>query len=813
MSNYTPSHSRSKSYGGQSLPPPPTDAEISPVDYHIPHSSMYRRHSRRKSSQILVEPIGAPKTNYMPISPTITVPPALQTIFDNNDESRRAEALALHANNGGWYSPQEGSHDDLGVAGKLKRHSSSAASSTYTPSPLAPGDSSPIYIHRRSNTISHRSHVPSIAQRDLSVPPMPSIPIEYLGNHASPVENTIVSEGEEKEDEIPVNDAAQRQEQSSTPKSRSPSGDFIDKRERSISRTSVKSDAGSPEPKVPISHAYSANTLASGATFLIAGQFFAKLVTFSLNQLILRFVGPETFGINAQLELLITTVLYFSREAVRLATQRQSLTGKQPDQYRFEGGVVENTQSGTIQQVINIGFVPSLVGIPLASLLSYLYIHFFGTRSQVDSKSVNLAVVIFACSSVLELLAEPSFLLYQLQLELRKRASFESVAIFARCVITVVFIVFGGHRNVAIIAFALGQFAYSAVLVTLYVFNAMRDSRMKPYRLAYPQGVWREGDSSSKVYFAKETTMLAASIWLQTIFKHCLTEGDKFLISLLLPITDQGVYAVVVNYGSLVARLVFLPIEEALRIFFSKLLAPPVDQDNLKLSVTVISTLLRMYIYLSVFALAFGPMVAGYVLRFLVSSSWLDTDAPVVLATYACYIPFLAMNGALESFVQSVATPADIKRQSTALFAFSISFAAAAYFFMRPLGLGAQGLVFANMFNMAQRIGWCIVWIEEYYSRVRVPRHEKSDTPIYYDKPWGWLALAVPRSLVFGVVAGLAPTVWIIGQASSFKGLLQHVCLACVLLASILFAEKEIILETLAKYQKKNKTAQEEKDK
>ncbi|KAF5095575.1 hypothetical protein D0Z00_003090 [Geotrichum galactomycetum] len=386
----------------------------------------------------------------------------------------------------------------------------------------------------------------------------------------------------------------------------------------------------------------------------------------------------------------------------------------------------------------------------------------------------------------------------------------------------------GRQPGTAIIAFSLGQFAYSSVLATLYIFNSIRETRSKPYDITFPRGVWKEGDSTSKVYFSKKTTHLAGSIWLQTIFKHCLTEGDKFLISLLLPIADQGVYAVVVNYGSLIARLVFLPIEEALRNFFSKLLSPPVNRDNLKLSVTVISTLLRIYIYLSIFAVAFGPMVSSYVLQFLVSRTWLDTDAPVVLATYACYIPFLAINGALESFVQSVAAPADIKRQSSALLAFSLSFAAAAYVFMRPLGRGAQGLVLANMFNMAQRIGWCIMWIEEYYSRIRntpnaaaAVREKKGDNEsensltkiVYFDKPWGWLLLACPRSIVFGMVAGLAPTVWILGQVSTFKGLLQHVFLAVLLLLSILFAEKELILEYVQKYKAKTKAEEVAKKK
>ena len=43
----------------------------------------------------------------------------------------------------------------------------------------------------------------------------------------------------------------------------------------------------------------------------------------------------------------------------------------------------------------------------------------------------------------------------------------------------------------------------------------------------------------------------------QSLVKHFLTEGDKFLVSRLSPLADQGGYAVAANYGSLVARIVF----------------------------------------------------------------------------------------------------------------------------------------------------------------------------------------------------------------------------------------------------------------
>jgi hypothetical protein len=42
---------------------------------------------------------------------------------------------------------------------------------------------------------------------------------------------------------------------------------------------------------------------------------------------------------------------------------------------------------------------------------------------------------------------------------------------------------------------------------------------------------------------------LSVSMTTQSVFKHLLTEGDKFLVSRISPLEDQGAYALASNYG------------------------------------------------------------------------------------------------------------------------------------------------------------------------------------------------------------------------------------------------------------------------
>ena len=49
--------------------------------------------------------------------------------------------------------------------------------------------------------------------------------------------------------------------------------------------------------------------------------------------------------------------------------------------------------------------------------------------------------------------------------------------------------------------------------------------------------------------FDKDILALSLTMTSQSVVKHFLTEGDKFILSWFSPLQDQGGYAVAVNYG------------------------------------------------------------------------------------------------------------------------------------------------------------------------------------------------------------------------------------------------------------------------
>lgn len=226
--------------------------------------------------------------------------------------------------------------------------------------------------------------------------------------------------------------------------------------------------------------------------------------------------------------------------------------------------------------------------------------------------------------------------------------------------------------------------------------------------------------------FSKPLLHLSGSLYLQTGVKWLLTEGDKILVGAFATLEDQGMYAVSANYGGLIARMLFRPIEDSCRNLFANLCALPSTEEahasthakestskpnkatpttaNLTRAAETLHSILRTYTLASLPIFAVGPTAAPLLLRLIAGIRWTDSGAGEVLATYCYCIPLLAINGVSEAFVAATASSSELRRQSLWMGGFTTGFAVSAYVFLQVLGMGAKGLVLANCVNMGLRI-------------------------------------------------------------------------------------------------------------
>src|ERR1700731_197063 len=164
---------------------------------------------------------------------------------------------------------------------------------------------------------------------------------------------------------------------------------------------------------------------------------------------------------------------------------------------------------------------------------------------------------------------------------------------------------------------------------------------------------------SSKVFwFDRELLNLSLTLTKQSLLKHVLTEGDKMLVSALSSDKDQGVYALVVNYGktllptsfpiiicllhdadvalinfsfigSLIVRILFGPLEETVRTLFSKLLSDigdkPLTKSQshvLETSARILTTIFKFHILLGLVFTCFATNYTATLIDLLVGSIW-----------------------------------------------------------------------------------------------------------------------------------------------------------------------------------------------
>lgn len=234
--------------------------------------------------------------------------------------------------------------------------------------------------------------------------------------------------------------------------------------------------------------------------------------------------------------------------------------------------------------------------------------------------------------------------------------------------------------------------------------------------------------------FSRPLLNLTLSLTVQSSIKYVLTQGDSLLIASLASLQDQGAYALSSNYGGLIARMLFQPIEEASRNLFAKLCAPVTKAaaadpkakvDGVSRASTTLRDILKFYSLISLVAFSLGPTLAPLLLSLIAGSKWSATGAGDVLGTYCYYIPLLAINGVTEAFVAATADQKELYAQSFWMGGFFAAFAGSAYLFLTVLELGAKGLVWANCVNMGCRIVFNLGFVRGFFAKHgQVSRHD-----------------------------------------------------------------------------------------
>lgn len=400
-----------------------------------------------------------------------------------------------------------------------------------------------------------------------------------------------------------------------------------------------------------------------------------RLVSFGCTQWTLRVLDPSTLGrASIQLELLLSTVVFLSREGFRLALTRH---------------------------IDRDNLSVAWLSVPMSALVSFsALLWHLRTNAENDYRQAG---VLYCLACFIEGSAEPAIIVSLRNMQLTTKASAEALATVAKTVVGV-FALHHWRDDWPISAFGWAQLAY-AVVYFIYAYS--RSSVPVP-----------------KLPLDMPSCYLVIVFTLQGFFKHLLTEGDKIALTMLSGSYDQGVYAMGAAYGGMAARILLQPVEESARLLWSRQAlddssnkSPKIERVMaLEQSYTVLT---KLVLYLG-FLFSFVAVNYTYILlNLLAGRRWGGNEtASGVLSAFCVYTAFLAANGITEAFVYAVASSAtDLGRLGAAHTVVGTLFAGLA-----PLAVaryGTVGLVAANCLAMGCRTIYSVVFAGRYFAKLR----------------------------------------------------------------------------------------------
>jgi oligosaccharide translocation protein RFT1 len=342
-------------------------------------------------------------------------------------------------------------------------------------------------------------------------------------------------------------------------------------------------------------------------------------------------------------------------------------------------------------------------GLCLTIISLFFHLHQC-SRNKSSDYDYKIAGVYFCIATAIEIISEPCLIHCLRTFNVTGRAKAEGIASIGKALTTVFLLCtiqnqndndddespFDIHRFIGPVStFGIAQIIYAIILSTILHHETKSELYIPSLRTPRQESSSEETMSNISI-FDYEALKLSITFSIQSIFKHLLTEGDRIILSTLVSSYNAGIYALVSSYGSIVSRMILLPLEENGRLLFShyhgQIIAAqkvkhsidksssssccssscsrscssssPTRQNDLSLIQQLETTyiaLVKLVLYIGLFFITFGTNYTATLLQILAGRKWGNKkQAYQTLSTYCSYILCMSWNGMTEAFVYGV---------------------------------------------------------------------------------------------------------------------------------------------------------------
>ncbi|KRX91154.1 Protein RFT1 -like protein [Trichinella pseudospiralis] len=428
-------------------------------------------------------------------------------------------------------------------------------------------------------------------------------------------------------------------------------------------------------------------------------QVAFRSLTFLVNAILLHLIPISLLGVvNVRLMLLYGTVYYFSREP-------------------FRRSCLQREENSLRIQTINVMWLCPAVSFCLSLLCTFIWVFLLRDPNEdTSTKYYGISACMYALSTVIETFAEPLCIIAQNLKQFHVKMTFEAIQMIIRQFFSLLLVYF--FPNLSLLAFAFGMIVSSsayAVLYYLYFLNGFykpkdRQVNEPPNELNAAVSVFPQFSKG----FDNETLTLVYGFWKHGMIKQFLTEGERYVMTFfnLLNFRDQGVFDVVSNLGSLVARIVLAPLEENAYIYFSQHLIRGMPEEFAVVHDTF-SNLLKLVSLIGLTSVVFGQAYSYPLLKLYGGRSLIIASGPSLLRMYSFYVFLIALNGITECFMFSIMRLKEVDRHKLWLFYFCLVFLFSAVLLCQLFG--SIGFIMANCINMIFRVAYSCWFIARFY--------------------------------------------------------------------------------------------------